>query len=323
MPQEIKPDPFPANGTLEFYKGHFDWAALDIEDDEMADAKVVSWAETQLLKEHQKPLFLAVGIYRPHIPWYVPESWFDLYPLDEVELPEIQEGDLDDVPEAGRAMARRTWQQWIVDEGKWRDAVRAYLASISFADAMVGRLLDALDDGPMAKNTVVVLWSDHGYHLGHKEHWEKFALWEQTTHVPLIVAAPGMPSGGACSRPVSLLDIYPTLSELCSTEAPTFLEGESLVPWLNDPAASSDRAIITTQGFENHAVRSERWRYIRYADGSEELYDHSKDPNEFTNLAKHPEYRPVIEEHATWLPSENAQPDPASGDWRKDKKANE
>jgi arylsulfatase A-like enzyme len=311
LADEVKPSPFPANGSLKFYKGHFDWAALDIKDEEMGDAKVVSWAEAQLSKPTDKPLFLAVGIYRPHIPWYVPKSYFDLYPKGEFSMPIIKKGDLDDVPVAGQRMARRDWHQWMLDEGKWEDAVRGYLASVSFADAMVGRLINALDSGPLARNTIVVLWSDHGYHLGQKEHWEKFALWEQTTRVPLIISAPGMNPGTQCERPVSLIDIYPTLSELCGTPAQPGLEGTSLVPSLRNPDAFSDRAVITTQGRNNHAVSPQNWRFVQYADGSMELYEHQKDPNEFTNLALEPEFQSVIDNHRNWLPENNAEPEPS------------
>ena len=193
---------------------------------------------------------------------------------------------------------------------QWKKAVQGYLASVSFTDAMVGRLLTALERGPMAKNTIVVLWSDHGYHLGHKEHWEKFTLWEQATHVPLIFAdmrEDGFGSGRT-NQPVSLIDVYPTLAQLCELEAPEHLDGTSLVPLLEDPALTTNRAIVTTHGFQNHAVKSERWRYIRYADGSEELYDHQNDPNEFTNLAGKPEFTETKAELVKWLPKINAEP---------------
>lgn len=213
MPQEILPERVPMHGNKNFYGGRFDWAALDIEADEMADAQVVAWAEQQLSRKHEKSLFLGVGIYRPHIPWYTPKSYFDRYPLDELILPDILENDLDDVPKAGQKMAKREWHKWLLENNQWESYVRAYYASVSFTDDMIGRLLDALENGPMADNTVVVLWSDHGYHLGQKEHWEKFALWEQTTRIPLIVAAPGrFKAGRICKEAVSLLDIYPTLA---------------------------------------------------------------------------------------------------------------
>ncbi|MEM9478674.1 MAG: sulfatase [Verrucomicrobiota bacterium] len=310
MPLEVDPPVMPENGNPKFYGGHMDWSALDITDDEMADGKVVSWAEEQLTSEHDKPLFLAVGIYRPHVPWYNPKKWFELYPLEQVALPHVEEKDLDDTPEAGQKMARRHWQQWMIENDQWQKFVRAYLASVSFADAMVGRLLDALDNGPHAKNTVIVLWSDHGYHLGHKEHWEKFALWEQATRVPLIFAAPGIGGGDSTNRPASLLDIYPTLVDLTQGSPPSHLNGKSLAPWIENPKAPFKTPVITTHGSGNHAIRSERWRYIRYSDGTEELYDHSSDPHEFTNLAATPEHVAVIKEHRHWLPRSEVKADP-------------
>lgn len=311
MPIEIDPPRMPEHGNPKHYGGHMDWSALDIDDEEMADAKVVSWAERQLLRPHDRPLFLAVGIYRPHVPWYTPKKWFDPLPAEDAfPLPEVMENDLDDVPAAGQKMARRHWHQWMVENGKWRGFVRAYAASVRFADAMVGRLIDALDKGPHARNTVVVLWADHGYHLGHKEHWEKFALWNQTTQVPLIFAAPGVARGKKCPRPASLLDIYPTLVELTGGKAPAHLNGRSLAPWLRDPSASFRSPALITHGPGNHAVQTERWRYIRYADGSEELYDHRADPNEFTNLAGRSEHAGIIRELAAWLPRREADFDP-------------
>lgn len=307
LPIEVKPEIFPLNGSKQFYRGYFDWASLDIADSEMGDAKVVNWAEKQLSTPHEKPLFLAVGIYRPHIPWYTPAKWFEQYPIESVSLPEIRQADLADVPQAGQAMARRAWHEWMSKNDKWQEAVQAYLASVSFADAMVGRLLKALDDGPCADNTVIVLWSDHGYHLGQKEHWEKFALWEQTTHVPLIVSAPNSAQAGRkCERPASLLDIYPTLVDLCQLKPVKHLEGQSLTPLLREPEAPSDRAVVITQGPGNHAIRSHHWRYIRYANGSEELYDHRKDPNEFTNLAGNDNLSAIKESLAARLPKRDA-----------------
>ncbi|MEM8952633.1 MAG: sulfatase-like hydrolase/transferase [Verrucomicrobiota bacterium] len=321
LPKEALPPQVPTNGNKKFYKGFFDWAALEIEDDEMGDAKVVSWAEEILAQDHEQPVFLAVGIYRPHIPWYTPASYFDQYP-DSDYTPEAPPDDLDDVPAAGQDMARRHWHEWITENKKWPDAVQAYLASATFADAMVGRLLDALEKSPIADNTVVVLWSDHGYHLGHKEHWEKFALWEQTTNVPLIVAAPGIKRGRQSRRPVSLIDVYPTLAELCELESPPNLDGKSLVPLLKNPDAQKNRVALTTQGPGNNAVRSQNWRYIKYADGSEELYDHRSDPNEFTNLADDPKHQSVTKSHSAKIPNSNAPLDPAVRKDRSDDKPN-
>lgn len=311
LPKEVEPAKIPTNGNPKHYRGYMDWAALDIDTDEMADAKVVSWAEKQLSREHGKPLFLAVGIYRPHIPWWTPKAYFDRNPIEKVELPRVIKNDLTDVPEAGRAMRKQGWHKWMEESGKWKEAVQGYNASVSFTDDMVGRLLTALEEGPLADNTIIVLWSDHGYHLGQKEHWEKFALWEQTTRVPLIVAAPGMfKTGESSGAPVSLLDIYPTLNELCGIPLSSKLDGTSLVPLLKHPDSETGRSVICTQAFGNHAIRSDKWRYIRYADGSEELYDQIKDPENFHNLAGKKHYHSIKQELATWLPTYNAEPHP-------------
>lgn len=309
---EIVPDQIPTNGNPKHYRGYMDWAPLDIEPDEMGDAKVISWAEQQLAQTHDQPLFLAVGIYRPHIPWYTPRQYFDQHPLNEIQLPEIEPNDLDDVPSAGQTMARRHWHEWIADNDKWAEAIQGYNASVSFTDDMVGRLIAALENGPLAENTVIVLWSDHGYHLGQKETWEKFALWEQTTRVPLIVATPGEAQAGqSTAAAVSLLDIYPTLAELCDIPSGEPLDGTSLVPLLHDPQQTSDRAVVITHGRENHAVRSAHWRYIRYADGSEELYDQRQDPKNFTNLANSTDHASTIRSLAAHLPSLDALADPS------------
>ena len=310
LADEFVPPRNSVNGSNDFYGGRFDWDPLDMTDDEMGDGKVVAWAEGQLARKHGRPLFLSVGIYRPHIPWYTPKRWFEQYPLGSITLPPDPEADVQDVPQTDVNTTRRTWHQWLVDNEKWDDATQAYLASVSFADAMAGRLLDALDNGPLCENTIVVLWSDHGYHLGHKQHWEKRVLWEQATHVPLIIADRRISKtrGARCDRPVSLLDVYPTLSDLCGLETPSHLEGESLRSFLDNPETVSDRAVVTTFKFQNHSVRSQHWRYIRYADGSEELYDHRTDHSERNNLALDRHCQTIKDRLAAHLPSRNAQP---------------
>jgi arylsulfatase A-like enzyme len=186
--------------------------------------------------------------------------------------------------------------------------LQAYLASITFCDALVGRLLDALNAGPAAGNTIVVLWSDHGWHLGEKQHLHKFTLWERSTRVPFIIAAPGITGrGGQTARPVGLIDLFPTLNELCGLPPVARLDGISLVPLLKDPGWIWDRPALTTHGYENHALRTERWRYIRYTDGGEELYDHEADPHEWANLATRREFTNVKEELARSLPATDAK----------------
>ena len=310
MPEEVVPETWPLNSSKKFYRGHFDWAPLQISNLDMADAKVVDWASKQLAKTHKKPLFLSVGIYRPHVPWYVPKKYFDRFPINEIQLPKHLSNDLGDIPVAGKAMAKRHWHKWINENNQWEKAVQAYLASLAFADDMVGNLIKSLDKGPLSKNTIIILWGDHGYHLGEKESWEKFALWEDTTHVPLIIVDPRRTkSGTQCESPVSLLDLYPTLIELCGLRLPPQkLEGRSLVNSLIRPMEKTGRVVVTTQGRGNHAVRSSRYRYIRYADGSEELYDHKTDSHEWNNLSLDPGLVKVKSKLMDYLPKFNASP---------------
>ncbi len=288
--------------------GSFDWGAGRsgrdgaTSDDRVAD-QVIKW----LKKEDQQPVFIGCGFFRPHLPWFVPKKYFEMFPLDSVQLPAVREDDLDDVPEAGKRMARLADHQKIVKSDQWKEAVQAYLAAVAFADAMLGRVIDALIDQGRARKTIVVVWSDHGWSLGTKFHWKKFALWEECTRVPLVLKVPGLTEKGAvCSRPVGLLDIAPTLLDLCGIDIPEAMDGRSLRPLLTDPQASWDRPVLTTHGRGNHALRSERWRYIHYADGSEELYDHQSDPNEWTNLARDPGSAMVKAELAAFLPSSEA-----------------
>ncbi len=287
----------------------FDWGALDKPDDETGDGRLVEWAARFLENPGEKPFFLAAGIYRPHLPFYAPRKYFDMYSPEQLRGPEIKADDLEDLPPAGKAMAagRAADYELVVKHGKYRELLQAYLASITFADAMVGRLLDALDSGPAADNTVIVFWSDHGWHLGEKHRLHKMTLWERSTRIPFILSVPGTEGEGVrCGKPVGAIDIFPTLIELCGLPSISLLDGRSLVPLLERPSSRWDRPVLTTYGRGNHALRSQRWRYIRYVNGDEELYDHSKDPNEWTNLAENGAFDAVKKELSAWLPKENA-----------------
>jgi len=302
-------DPMPPNRPLNGIPktSHFDWGPVDVPDEEMGDWKVANWAIGELRKEHNKPFFLGCGFFRPHLPWYVPKKYFDMYPLDKLTLPNVNENDLDDVPPIGKRMARPEGDhKKVIEHKQWRKAVQAYLASISFVDVCVGRVIEALDKSGYADNTVIVLWGDHGWHLGEKLHWRKFALWEEATHAPLMIIAPAITrSGGRCPRPVSFIDIYPTLIEVCGLSLKKELEGKSLLTLLKNPKASWQRPALTTHGRNNHSLRSERWRYIRYSDGTEELYDHDRDELEWNNLANESIYADIKKELSKWLPETN------------------
>jgi len=287
----------------------FDWGPFDRDDLEMGDGQMVAWAKGILAQPPAEPFFLAAGIYMPHLPWYAPQRYYDLYPLAAITPPPIKDDDLDDLPPAGLAMAanRRGDLELIRREGKYLEVIQAYLACISYADALVGHLLDALDAGPAAHNTIVVFWSDHGWHFGEKEHLHKFTLWERSTRVPYIIAAPGVTAPGTrTSQPASLIDTFPTLTDLCGLPPVAGLDGTSIVPLLRDPTMAWAQPALITHGFRNHAVRSERWRYIRYEDGGEELYDHAHDPHEWYNLAGNPAHAAIQAELAGFLPTHDA-----------------
>ena len=283
-----------------------DWGPFPEKEEDAADYQIASAAISALGKAPaDKPFFIACGFRLPHVPCFAPQKWFDLYPNETLKMPAIKPDDREDTP-------RFSWYlHWRLPEprtstleqlGELQPLVRAYLASSSFMDSQVGRVLKALEATGRADNTIVVLWSDHGYHLGEKGITGKNTLWERSTHVPLIFAGPGVTRGARCDRPAELLDMFPTLLELAGLPARPDLEGHSLVPQLRDPRAPRPWPAITTHNQGNHTVRDERWRYIRYADGSEELYDRQSDPNEWTNLAKDPKHAAKKRELAKWLP---------------------
>jgi len=312
------PQGFPFSGVKGL--GHEnDWGSLDIPPEDYDDARTADYAVRFLARPPDRPFFLACGLFRPHLPWYVPKKFFDMYPLESIRLPEVRADDLDDVPAEGRALAkaRRADFETIRSAKRWKHALQAYLASISFADAQVGRVLDALDAAGRAGDTVVVLWSDHGWHLGEKGHWHKSTLWEEATRVPLVIAAPGR-RPGVCTRPVSLLDLFPTLNDLCGLAPIAAHDGVSLVPLLEDPARAWNRPAVVEYHRGNAAVRSERYRYIRYHDGGEELYDHQADPHEWHNLADRADLAAVKADLARRLPERWAESAPTKGAFRFD-----
>ncbi|MBN1338656.1 MAG: sulfatase [Bacteroidales bacterium] len=281
--------------------GWWTWGPLLVPDEKMADYHVVEWAKYQLKQKHDKPFFLAVGLWKPHDPWEVPQKYFDMYPLDEVVLPGCREGDLDDALDHGR----RWIQKWTEDNNQWEKVIQSYAASITFSDAMVGRLIDAFKESEYYDNTILVFWSDNGMHMGEKENIEKFTLWERSTRVPLIISAPGMTTAGAvCDQPVSLMDLYPTLVDLAGFDKPARLDGNSLLPQFKDPNTPTSPVISSyyfswrKEPVTGHAVRSARYRYIYYPEiNFEELYDHTEDPNEWENIAYKPGSKKIIDDH--------------------------
>lgn len=290
--------------------GGIRFAPLDCGDQDLREWNIVGYGIEQLRRQHDRPFFLAIGLHKPHMPWNVPRKYFDLHPLDRIELPPHRDDDLTDLPPAAIRMARPEGDHAaMLKSGRWKEAIQAYLAAITYADAMVGRLLEALDQSAYATNTIICLWSDHGWHLGEKQHWRKFALWEEATRAPLIWVVPGVTKANArCDRTVDFMSIYPTLTDLCGIPTPKHVQGESLRALLADPKAAWDKPAITTYRYMNHTVRAENWRFIRYADGGEELYDEDSDPFEWNNLAGKAGVERQRAELARWLPTDN-QPD--------------
>ena len=285
-----------------------DWGLFGTDQDR-GDWKVAGWAETKLKEMPQdKPFFLAVGFFFPHVPCYVSQKWLDMYPDDNLVLPEIPADDLDDCSPFSEYLHWKLPEpkmDWLRKHNEHRNLVRCYLAATSFMDSQVQRVINALDDSTFADNTIVVLWSDHGWHLGEKNMTGKTTLWERSTRVPLIFAGPGI-EPGICDQPTELLDIYPTLAALVKQTPPDHVEGTSLVPQLNDPKSVRTRPAITTHNPGNFSVRTRRYRLIHYADASEELYNTAADPLEHHNLIANKEHRDVAERLRKWLPSKFA-----------------
>lgn len=310
-PVDAEPSIKPLHGIPKM--GAMDWGPLDIPDEATYDMKVSQWATEYLAQEHKRPFFLAVGLCSTHLPWYAPRKYHELYPEDQIVLPEVKDDDLDDVPPAGWEQPERwsIFRTQIASRRKEKEVLRAYFACVSFVDVCIGKLMKALEESAYAENTIIVVWSDHGYHFGEKQLWGKATLWEESTRVPFIISCPN--SNGidpaACNVPVSLLDIYPTLIELCGLDLRPELHGISLSPLLKQPDMEVRRAVITTH-FHSHSVRNARWRYIRHGNGSEELYDHHADPMEFDNLAHDLQYLDVKQQLKVWLPRKNRRPAP-------------
>ena len=281
-------------------------------EEETGDYKVSKWAIEEWRKADEKPLLMTVGFYRPHRPFNAPKAYFEKFPLESIQLPQVRADDLDDLPPYGKTLARsnahkdlfkpRTVHEQILHLGgekEWKYMVQSYLACINYVDAQIGRLLDELKENPRKRDTVIVLTSDHGWNIGEKTHWCKAAIWRNTTRVPFMVVLPGVSNAGLRNnQPISHVDIYPSLCDFAGIPKPAHLEGRSILPLLKDPSATRDFAFLS-YGPENTAAQSERYRYLRYEDGSEELYDHQKDPHEWTNLIGDKKYQKQMKKMRT------------------------
>lgn len=323
--------PYPAKKLVNTPQPHplVDWGTFPHKDEDKGDAIVANWAVEKLKSDPlpAEPFFLSVGFFLPHVPCYATQKWFDLYPEASTRLPPMLANDRDDTPRSSWYIHWKLPEprlKFLEEAGETLNITRSYLACVSFVDHQVGRLLDALDASGVADNTIIVLWSDHGFHLGEKQITGKNTLWDRGTRVPLIFAGPGISENSKTKRPAELLDIYPTLLELAGLPANPVNEGISLVPQLQDPLAERLRPAMTSHGPGNHAVRTENWRYIRYADGSEELYDMVNDPNEWTNIAdsQNATHVKIKADLAKWMPKDDAAPAPGSKSRLSDRKPN-
>lgn len=283
--------------------GAFDWGPVDGPDSAHPDYRFAQQAIDFLAEPAGSPFFLAVGFVRTHVGWYVPRRFFDLYPKSNLAIPNPPADDLDDLGPAGQALALKFgFHDCITRQNLWADAVQAYLASISWVDTQVARLVAALDASAHAANTVVVLWSDHGFHLGEKFHWHKQALWERSTRVPFLIRSPGQAAGVRESACVSLRDMAPTLLDFAGVTPAYPMDGRSLRPLLAAPGTAWDHPVLTTHQQYDHAIRTANWRYIRYRSNEQELYDVRADPDEYRNLARDPAHAAVMAELDALMP---------------------
>lgn len=282
-----------------------DWAPFPEQDDQMPDDAAVKWTVERLKRSYDKPFFLTVGFIRPHVPWYVPKKWFDLYDPAKLNLPPFLKDDLADLPpisEKVNGFSPMPSTEWAIENNQWRNIIQAYLACVSYTDHNVGTVLKALKESGHAANTIVVLWSDHGYRLGEKNTFAKQCLWDRATKAPLVFSGPGIPKGARISQPVELLSLYPTLTDLCGLPDNVKNEGLSLKPFFHNPNMKWNHHALTTWGRNNHSIKTKDYRYIHYEDGSEELYALKSDPNEWYNLSGNKAYLKIMQQLKKLLP---------------------
>jgi arylsulfatase A-like enzyme len=317
MPYSLFTRAYRANGDKTF----MEYAPLPNETEkDMADTQQTEWVVKMLQRKHDKPFFIALGLYCPHFPNYAPQKYYDMYSLDDIKLPPIKDDDSDDLPPAVKKYydhRKATIQDPLVKMGIMKDVLRAYLACTTYADANLGRVLDALDKSPACSNTIVIFWSDQGYHHGEKGQWGKHTLWARTAHIPFIWAGPGIAKQAKVDATVSAIDLFPTLVDLCHLKPDAGLEGQSLATTLHDPAQAKDRNVLMCEIVRGgYTIVNDQWRYIHYAAGGEELYNEVEDPNEWNNLAFDPasykKYTPIMEELRRSAPKQFAPAGPTS-----------
>lgn len=277
--------------------------------EETVDYAVADWATKQLQLEFDKPFFMSVGFIKPHLPWYVPQEFFDMYDLDKIKAPEVDESDLDDIltPSGKKAFKPTGEYKWVKKHGLEKEATRAYLANISFADRCLGLVMDALEKSGHADNTIVMIWGDHGWHLGEKQRYLKHTLWAEVVHTPLLIRLPGMKKSVVAKQPVALVDMYPTLVSLCGLPKKKNIEGHDFSSVLKNVNAKWEYPGITVST-SGTSVLTEELHYIKYLNGTEELYDVKKDPLEITNLIGVKKYKKEIKRLKSFVPTKRKVP---------------
>lgn len=293
--------------------GNLVYGVGDTPEEDCGDYQHATWAVSRLSQEYDRPFFLGVGLYKPHLPFVCPKAYFDLYDPEKLQGVLVKEDDLSDIPDAGRYLVNQHLNDYIVAHHMQKDILHAYLACVSYMDAQVGRILDALENSPHKDNTVVIFCGDNGWHFGEKHTWKKFTLWKEATRVPLILSCPGKGRDRFCSKPVGLMDIFPTVQEICGlSDTKQKLEGRSLVLLLEDPEIPWEVPVITSHGRDSYSMTTERWKYIRYFDGTEELYDRLDDGYEWNNLADKESSMRIKKELQPYIPSTSAANAPGS-----------
>lgn len=301
--------PYPIRGT------RMDWGPTNGGKESMKDWISSQWISDRLQEDHEKPFFMMLGISKPHLSWYVPQEYFDRYDLDSIIVPEYNMNDYDDILTPDGSQKFQATEEFLVirENNKLKDAARAYMACVSFVDDCLGLVFETLDNSKYKDNTIVVIIGDHGWHLGEKLRFRKNTAWEESCRTPMIIYVPGMNSSVKTKRTVNLLDLYPTLAELCNLPVPDHCDGQSFVSLIRNPDMAWNPT-LTTITYKNHSVRSEQYRYIVYEDGTEELYDHFIDPMEWNNLARDERLAGVVQDLRNYLPKHDADPLPERGE---------
>lgn len=290
------------------------WAPTEAGKEETSDYMTAQWFAQQLKKEYEKPFFMAVGFSKPHLPWYVPQEFFDLYDLNTIKIPDYRLDDLDDIltPSGQKRFSATGDFQWLVqDENLFKQSVRAYLATVSYVDVCIGVVLDAIEKSQYKDNTIILIMGDHGWHLGEKLKYGKASLWSEATKTPLIIRTPEMKKATVSNRTVNLIDLYPSLIELCGLPEKEVLDGRSIVPLLKNPKQKWPYPSVTTLN-TSFTVNDEEWRYTLYPDGAKELYNLKADPMEWNNLINSANKKALQAKSSLekWMPTNPAPPTP-------------